>query len=296
MFWLSHGLDVLIIPMDHHLILVYQLWGRCVSSYRMFLKCISTSPARLPPWRYGFNPRPGHSGFSHVGIVPNDAVDRLVFSGISRFTRPFIQVLLHTQPQSTSSAVKTSMLRVVQISSLVSSVLNARECAIPGATRARSRKRNTATAIGKQAARQFANKRKYRKRPSYLRPPKIRARVLLHPADDVATWTGRWGFVRLKSVLHVHSVPPQFSQCPASPHGSRLLRVPSRTVGFTRRVSRPLVHSHHEHLVRGPLDLCLGAANMRSKSDSPSPDWPLSWSSIGCVTNQLPSGEHIVGS
>ncbi|KAJ8883242.1 hypothetical protein PR048_015082 [Dryococelus australis] len=34
-----------------------------------------------------FNPRPGHSGFSHVGIVPDDAVGRWVFSGISRFPR-----------------------------------------------------------------------------------------------------------------------------------------------------------------------------------------------------------------
>ncbi|KAJ8871144.1 hypothetical protein PR048_027449 [Dryococelus australis] len=30
--------------------------------------------ARLPPKRSGFNPRPGHSGFSHVGVVPDDAL------------------------------------------------------------------------------------------------------------------------------------------------------------------------------------------------------------------------------
>ncbi|KAJ8881157.1 hypothetical protein PR048_017630 [Dryococelus australis] len=46
--------------------------------------------------RYGFNPRPSDSGFSHVGIVPNDAVGQRVFSVISRFPRPFIPVLLHT--------------------------------------------------------------------------------------------------------------------------------------------------------------------------------------------------------
>ncbi|KAJ8868554.1 hypothetical protein PR048_030092 [Dryococelus australis] len=46
-------------------------------------------PAHLPPWRSGFNPRPGHFGFSHVGIVPN------VFSGTSRFLHPFIPALLH---------------------------------------------------------------------------------------------------------------------------------------------------------------------------------------------------------
>ncbi|KAJ8895886.1 hypothetical protein PR048_001226 [Dryococelus australis] len=44
-------------------------------------------------------------------------------------------------------------------------------------------------------------------------------------------------------------VPPQFRQCPASPQCSRVLRAPSRTVGFTRRVPRPFVYSHHEHLV-----------------------------------------------
>ncbi|KAJ8872296.1 hypothetical protein PR048_025900 [Dryococelus australis] len=44
----------------------------------------------------GSNIRPGHSRFSHVGIVPDDAVGRWVFSGISRFPRSFIPVLLHT--------------------------------------------------------------------------------------------------------------------------------------------------------------------------------------------------------
>ncbi|KAJ8873660.1 hypothetical protein PR048_024489 [Dryococelus australis] len=34
-------------------------------------------------------------GYSHVGIIPDDAVGRRVFSGISRFSRPFIPELLH---------------------------------------------------------------------------------------------------------------------------------------------------------------------------------------------------------
>ncbi|KAJ8869146.1 hypothetical protein PR048_030714 [Dryococelus australis] len=37
----------------------------------------------------GFIPLPGHSGFLHVGIVPDDAVGRRVFSGTSRFPPPF---------------------------------------------------------------------------------------------------------------------------------------------------------------------------------------------------------------
>ncbi|KAJ8894987.1 hypothetical protein PR048_000295 [Dryococelus australis] len=41
--------------------------------------------SRLPSRRSGFNPRPGHSTFSHVGIVLDDAVGRRIFSGISHF-------------------------------------------------------------------------------------------------------------------------------------------------------------------------------------------------------------------
>ncbi|KAJ8882856.1 hypothetical protein PR048_014670 [Dryococelus australis] len=55
-------------------------------------------PAHLPPMRMGFTPPPPGRvapGFPHVRIVPDDAVDRWVFSGISRFPRPFIPTLLH---------------------------------------------------------------------------------------------------------------------------------------------------------------------------------------------------------
>ncbi|KAJ8871311.1 hypothetical protein PR048_027628 [Dryococelus australis] len=44
--------------------------------------------ARHPPRRTGFNPRPVHSGFSQVGIVPDDAAGRRVLSEISRLPRP----------------------------------------------------------------------------------------------------------------------------------------------------------------------------------------------------------------
>ncbi|KAJ8880610.1 hypothetical protein PR048_017080 [Dryococelus australis] len=62
---------------------------------------------------------PGHSGFSHVGIVPDDADGRRVFSGISRFTRPFIPALLHTHLISPSLTLKISWFRAAQISSLI---------------------------------------------------------------------------------------------------------------------------------------------------------------------------------
>ncbi|KAJ8876012.1 hypothetical protein PR048_023920 [Dryococelus australis] len=57
-------------------------------------------------------------GFSHVGIVPDDAAGWQVFTGISRFPRPCILSLLHTHFSSPSSALKTSILRAAQISSL----------------------------------------------------------------------------------------------------------------------------------------------------------------------------------
>ncbi|KAJ8877615.1 hypothetical protein PR048_022070 [Dryococelus australis] len=63
-------------------------------------------PGRLPP------------GFSHVGIVWDNAAGRWVFSGISRFPPPCpcIPALLHIHITSPSSALKTSMLRAAQIS------------------------------------------------------------------------------------------------------------------------------------------------------------------------------------
>ncbi|KAJ8879843.1 hypothetical protein PR048_020460 [Dryococelus australis] len=48
-------------------------------------------------------------GFSHVGIVVDDAAGRLVFSGISRFPRHFIPALLRTHLTSPSSVMKTSI-------------------------------------------------------------------------------------------------------------------------------------------------------------------------------------------
>ncbi|KAJ8887788.1 hypothetical protein PR048_014006 [Dryococelus australis] len=68
----------------------------------------------------GLNPGGVTSGFSHVGIVPGDVADGRVFSGISRFPRPFIPALLHTHLVSPSSALKTSSFRAAQISPLPS--------------------------------------------------------------------------------------------------------------------------------------------------------------------------------
>ncbi|KAJ8889546.1 hypothetical protein PR048_009045 [Dryococelus australis] len=48
-------------------------------------------------------------GSSHVGIMPDDATGRWVFSGFSRFTRPCIPTLLHTRSTSPSLALKNSI-------------------------------------------------------------------------------------------------------------------------------------------------------------------------------------------
>ncbi|KAJ8889274.1 hypothetical protein PR048_008772 [Dryococelus australis] len=61
-------------------------------------------PALLPLRRPGFNPRMGHSGFSHVGIAPGDAVGRRAFSGAAPYSS-----------QSPSSALKTSIVGVVEL-------------------------------------------------------------------------------------------------------------------------------------------------------------------------------------
>ncbi|KAJ8874578.1 hypothetical protein PR048_025444 [Dryococelus australis] len=71
-------------------------------------------------------------GFSHVGMVPDDASGRQVFSRFSRSPRSCIPALLHTHLISPSSALKTSLLRAAQISQLSTgsdifpSMLNAR--------------------------------------------------------------------------------------------------------------------------------------------------------------------------
>ncbi|KAJ8870031.1 hypothetical protein PR048_029042 [Dryococelus australis] len=80
---------------------------------------------RLPPTRTGFDSRRGRSGFSHVGIVPDDAAGRRVFSGICISSPPLLSGAAPYSPHSPSSALKTSMLRAAHISQLNSSILDA---------------------------------------------------------------------------------------------------------------------------------------------------------------------------
>ncbi|KAJ8889040.1 hypothetical protein PR048_008534 [Dryococelus australis] len=58
------------------------------------------------------------AGFSHVGFVPDDAVGQRVFSEISRYPTPLHSSAAPYSFQSPLSALKTSLLRAAQISSL----------------------------------------------------------------------------------------------------------------------------------------------------------------------------------
>ncbi|KAJ8875393.1 hypothetical protein PR048_023288 [Dryococelus australis] len=100
--------------------------GSPVSLALPFRRCSMQTSSALMTSRSGFNPRAGHSGFSHVGIVPDDFAGRWIFSGISRFPRPCIPALLHSHFTSPSSALKISLLRAAQISELISTRLRGR--------------------------------------------------------------------------------------------------------------------------------------------------------------------------
>ncbi|KAJ8865812.1 hypothetical protein PR048_033334 [Dryococelus australis] len=66
----------------------------------------------------GSNPRLGHSGFSQVGIVPNDAVGSAGFLGDLPPPPPNHSDTAPYSLQSPSSALKTSLLRAAEVSSL----------------------------------------------------------------------------------------------------------------------------------------------------------------------------------
>ncbi|KAJ8867746.1 hypothetical protein PR048_031549 [Dryococelus australis] len=68
---------------------------------------------------------------SHMGIVPDDATGRRVFSRVSRFHRPCISALLHTNLTSPSSALNTSILRADLIPTLSTLLQNLDEYAPP---------------------------------------------------------------------------------------------------------------------------------------------------------------------
>ncbi|KAJ8886227.1 hypothetical protein PR048_012436 [Dryococelus australis] len=74
-----------------------------------------------PPTKVNLVLIPGRvtPGFSHAAIVPDDVASRRVSAEISCIPYPFIPALLSTHLTSLSSALKTSLLRAVQISPLV---------------------------------------------------------------------------------------------------------------------------------------------------------------------------------
>ncbi|KAJ8878289.1 hypothetical protein PR048_018866 [Dryococelus australis] len=78
-------------------------WGRGAVVVRLL-------PSSVPG---GFAP-----GFSHLGVVPDDAAGRRAFSGISRFPCSCIPALLHAHLTLHSSALKISILIAALISPL----------------------------------------------------------------------------------------------------------------------------------------------------------------------------------
>ncbi|KAJ8871515.1 hypothetical protein PR048_027837 [Dryococelus australis] len=87
-------------------------------SRRAFRQCEPGSiPGRVTP------------GSLHVGIVTDDAAGMRVFSGVSRFPRPFIPVLLHTHLNHPHRLSGPRCLRAAQISSLAHSLLQDWKCA-----------------------------------------------------------------------------------------------------------------------------------------------------------------------
>ncbi|KAJ8870841.1 hypothetical protein PR048_027142 [Dryococelus australis] len=81
-------------------------------------RCCSGQTTRLSLNQPGLIPGGVAAGCSHVGIVPDDAVGRWAFSGISRLHHPFIPAFLHTYLASPSSALKATMLGAAQIAPL----------------------------------------------------------------------------------------------------------------------------------------------------------------------------------
>ncbi|KAJ8873063.1 hypothetical protein PR048_026679 [Dryococelus australis] len=72
-------------------------------------RCIGVTLLASHQGEPGSIPGGVNSAFSYLGIVPVDAAGRRLFSGIFRFPRPCILVLLHTHLASTSSDLKTAM-------------------------------------------------------------------------------------------------------------------------------------------------------------------------------------------
>ncbi|KAJ8897002.1 hypothetical protein PR048_002348 [Dryococelus australis] len=75
---------------------------------------LPTPASRLQPGALEYSPPIKVNGVAlgslHVGIVPNDAATRRVFSGISRLPRSCIPAVLHTKLAPPSSAHKNSIL------------------------------------------------------------------------------------------------------------------------------------------------------------------------------------------
>ncbi|KAJ8895945.1 hypothetical protein PR048_001286 [Dryococelus australis] len=101
---------------------VAELGGRGVKSTQPYGLAAERQPSRTirtPPHlgEPGSIPNGATPGFSHVGVVPDDATGRRVFPGSPVFTHPINPDLLHAHLAPPSSGFKASMLRATQNSS-----------------------------------------------------------------------------------------------------------------------------------------------------------------------------------
>ncbi|KAJ8871523.1 hypothetical protein PR048_027845 [Dryococelus australis] len=143
--------------------------------------------ARLPPRRSGLNPRPGHSGFSHLGILPDDAVSKRAFLEISRYPAP-------------------SFWRYSTLTSII--LIGSEDLAV-------------------------------KSRPNLFNHFKDYGLNILH-----SIWLGH---TQLGALVTDDQLIMNVVEHSKRVHCHSTLSAPTHTAGFTRRVSRPLVHSHQLH-------------------------------------------------
>ncbi|KAJ8866032.1 hypothetical protein PR048_033556 [Dryococelus australis] len=93
-------------------------WGAqqiLTQSNILYRAAVAKRLPRSPPTKANrVQPPAGSPGFLQVGIVPDDAVGQRVFSGISRFPPPFHSGAGPYSPQSSASALMTSLFRAAQ--------------------------------------------------------------------------------------------------------------------------------------------------------------------------------------
>ncbi|KAJ8867982.1 hypothetical protein PR048_031791 [Dryococelus australis] len=188
---------------------------------------------------HAYSPRSDHTGFSQVGIAPDDA------AGLGGFSRrsTVSPALVHSgaapySPQSTSSALKTSLLRVAQISSFLACALYSTFSRGNDDLETRMRGLRHGIAV-------FLECRWKTATSLHLESNKLgsKPRTPGHKARHSAARTKR-----SLPQEDLHHLPPRLKL-----YNRHVLESPPSALTHSRlhsSVSHPLVHSSHEHLTR----------------------------------------------